>query len=272
MTFQLAVFGNPIAHSLSPKIHPIFAKQFDIDLEYRAILAPLGGFAAACQQFFEQGGYGCNITVPFKEDAYHFVSQHSPSAAYVKAVNTIFCKDGMCLGDNTDGQGLVNDLLLNKRVLLADKTIVILGAGGAARGILAALLQASPRQIIIVNRTLAKAQTILNDFGNPPCVQAISWHDLVDYAPKTDLLIDATSSAAIIEALPGYAWSASLFIYDLKYSVQETPLTRWARQQGYQASDGFGMLVEQAALAFKLWFDVQPKTQMLIKEGAQVLV
>jgi shikimate dehydrogenase len=267
MTYQLAVFGNPIAHSLSPKIHPIFAKQFDIAINYRAILAPLTEFNSTCQQFFDAGGYGCNVTAPFKEDAFRFVPRHSEHAATVKVVNTIAKLEGALWGDNTDGQGLVNDLLRNKSLTLANRTIIILGAGGATRGILPALLATHAAKIIIVNRDQEKTTRLLHDFNDPIVVQSISWQALTQYSVEADIVIDATSFLDSYLALSNLPWSSQTYFYDLKYRLEKTPLVHWATQSGFKAHDGFGMLVEQVALDLERWFGVLPNTSELIHNG-----
>ncbi len=266
MLDQYAVFGNPIAHSKSPQIHTWFAKQTHQSLEYRAILAPEDGFEASANAFFAQGGLGANVTVPFKLDALVFANTLSPRARRAGAVNTLQKgKNNQIYGDNTDGIGLVRDLTTNLNFNLAGKKVLLLGAGGAARGVVEPLLNAGITQLHIANRTPEKARQLVDIFhGLQPKAQLTSsyWQGLE--GRQFDLVINATSSslAGDLPPLPEGLFASESQAYDLMYSQKPTPFMLWAQQQGAsQVADGLGMLVEQAAEAFFLWRQVRPATQ-----------
>lgn len=260
------VFGNPIAHSKSPLIHRLFAEQTGQKISYKPLLAPLDGFAAAVADFFNTGS-GANVTVPFKEQAFALADQLSPRAHRAKAVNT-FKKlaDGSLLGDNTDGAGLVNDLL-NNHVSMTDKSILILGAGGAVRGILEPLLAQNPEEVCIVNRTVEKAEQLAKEFADLGSMTACGY-DWID-AP-VDIIINGTS-ASLSGDLPPLAdtlvKAGDTVCYDMMYGKQTTVFNQWAQQQGAARTlDGLGMLVEQAAEAFYLWTGVRPDSAAVLKE------
>ncbi len=252
------VFGNPIAHSKSPQIHSLFAKQTTQQISYKPLLAPLDGFAAAVAQFFTTGS-GANVTVPFKEEAYALADQLSQRAQRAKAVNTLKkLADGSLLGDNTDGAGLVNDLL-NNNVELANKNILILGAGGAVRGVLEPLLAQGPAEVCIVNRTVEKAEQLAHEFADLGPMTACGY-DWID--EPVDIIINGTS-ASLSGELPPLANTlikpGDTVCYDMMYSKQTTIFNQWAQQQGAARTlDGLGMLVEQAAEAFYVWTGVRP--------------
>lgn len=252
------VFGNPIAHSKSPMIHRLFAEQTGQQISYEALLAPLDGFPAAVAEFFKIGS-GANITVPFKEEAFALADQLSPRAQRAKAVNTFKkLSDGSLLGDNTDGAGLVNDLL-NNQVLLAGQKILVLGAGGAVRGVLEPLLAQAPAEVCIVNRTVEKAEQLASEFADLGAMTACGY-DWID-AP-VDIIINGTS-ASLSGDLPPLAdtliKASHTVCYDMMYSKNTTVFNQWAQQQGAARTlDGLGMLVEQAAEAFYLWTGVRP--------------
>jgi shikimate dehydrogenase len=260
MTDRYAVFGHPIAHSKSPQIHAAFARQTGQDMTYEAILAPKDGFADSVGAFIAAGGRGANVTVPFKEDAFRLASRLSPRAERAGAVNTLtFDADGT-LGDNTDGAGLVADLTRNLGCALAGKRILLLGAGGAARGVLDPLLGQQPAALVIANRTVSRAQDLAALFGRG--VSACGF-DAADIA--FDLIINATA-ASLAGALPPLSprvFSADTLAYDMMYG-RDTPFLDFARSHGATTADGLGMLVEQAAEAFYLWRGVRPDTAPVI--------
>lgn len=258
------VFGNPIAHSRSPQIHSEFARQTGQTMHYSARLAEIGQFAQALQTFQAEGGKGCNITVPFKPDAFALADQLSSRAQLAGAVNTLwFDEQGQRIGDNTDGVGLVTDLCQNHQVDLRHKKILLLGAGGAVRGVLAPLLEQQPQQLVIANRTVEKAQALAQLHPQAP-LQACGFNDL--NKQTFDCIINGTSSGlqGEIPPLPEGILHDRSVAYDMLYAKQATPFVRWAQEQGAMAFDGLGMLVEQAAEAFYLWRGVRPETRPVI--------
>ncbi len=274
MPDQYAVFGNPIAHSQSPQIHTWFAQQTQQQLEYKAILAPVDDFEASATAFFAKGGKGANVTVPFKLDALVFADQLSPRARRAGAVNTLQKgKNGEVYGDNTDGIGLVRDLTNNLGFNLTGKKVLLLGAGGAARGVIEPLLNAGIAQLKIANRTPEKAQQLVQVFHVLETTipfTAGGWASLE--GEQYDLVINATSSslAGDLPPLPNGLLAQDSLAYDLMYSQQATPFMLWAQQQcAAQTADGLGMLVEQAAEAFFLWRQVRPETQSVLQRLKQ---
>jgi shikimate dehydrogenase len=263
MTDRYAVIGNPIAHSKSPQIHAVFAGLTFQDMTYEAILAPLDGFAATVRAFAAAGGRGMNVTVPFKLEAYALADTRSPRAEAAKAVNTlIFGPEGI-RGDNTDGLGLVADLKRNLGVSLAGRHILLLGAGGAARGVLLPLLEEQPAGLYLANRTADKARALQAEFaaGAADCrLEAGGFDELA--GRQFDLVINATAASLADEAppLPGGLYASDSMAYDMVYG-RETPFLAAARTQGAaRLADGLGMLVEQAAASFFLWRGVRPDT------------
>jgi shikimate dehydrogenase len=263
MTDRYAVIGNPIAHSKSPQIHAVFAGLTFQDMTYEAILAPLDGFAATVRAFAAAGGRGMNVTVPFKLEAYALADTRSPRAEAAKAVNTlIFGPEGI-RGDNTDGLGLVADLKRNLGVSLAGRHILLLGAGGAARGVLLPLLEEQPAGLYLANRTADKARALQAEFaaGAADCrLEAGGFDELA--GRQFDLVINATAASLADEAppLPGGLYASDSMAYDMVYG-RETPFLTAARTQGAaRLADGLGMLVEQAAASFFLWRGVRPDT------------
>jgi len=259
MTDRYAVFGHPIAHSKSPQIHAAFARQTGQDMSYEAILAPRDGFASSVAAFIAAGGRGANVTVPFKEEAYRLASRLSPRAQHAGAVNTLVFDDGI-LGDNTDGGGLVADLTRNLRCALAGKRILLVGAGGAARGVIAPLLDQTPAELVIANRTVSRAQELADLFGRG--VRACGF-DALDM--PFDLVINATAAslAGELPPLSPRIFAAGTLAYDMMYG-RDTPFLAFARSHGAATADGLGMLVEQAAEAFALWRGVRPDTAPVI--------
>ena len=265
MIDRYAVFGHPIAHSKSPDIHAAFARQTGQDLSYEAILAPLDGFIASVTRFREAGGCGANITVPFKQQAFNWCQQRTPRAEIAGAVNTLMFKDHTVLGDNTDGAGLITDLQQNLQFVIAQKRVLLLGAGGAAHGVLGPLLACSPAQLVIANRTADRARELAAHFQQPglPTVEACGLHDLTQ---PFDLIINATSASlgGELPIVSSQIFKPNSLAYDMMYGKFLTPFLVWAQQHGAQTADGVGMLVEQAAEAFYLWRGVRPVTDSVI--------
>jgi shikimate dehydrogenase len=260
MTDRYAVFGHPIAHSKSPQIHAAFARQTGQDMAYEAILAPLDGFADCVAQFIAAGGRGANVTVPFKEEAFKLASRLSARAQRAGAVNTFtFDADGI-LGDNTDGAGLVADLTRNLHFSIAGKRILLLGAGGAARGVVGPLLDQQPAMLVIANRTVSRAQELAELFDRN--VRACGFE-----AADTpfDLVINATAAslAGDLPPLSPRVFTPDTLAYDMMYG-RDTPFLDFARSHGARTADGLGMLVEQAAEAFSLWRGLRPDTPPVI--------
>lgn len=262
---KLAVFGAPISQSRSPAIHSLFAEQCGLDVEYRAIEATVNGFADQVRQLASEGGRGCNITAPFKSQAWQLAQRSSPSAQRARVANTLRF-DGQIdwFADNTDGRGLLRDLKTRLDYQPENSQIAILGAGGATAGILGDLLDQQPANIVIANRTLERAQSLANEFG--PTVSAMTLTDL-GQAGSFDLVINATSmghSGQKIDLSGSLFHSDSLF-YDLNYATAAKPLEDFCLQTGVRFSDGLGMLVEQAALSFELWTGEMPETDRVLK-------
>ncbi|MBQ4834596.1 shikimate dehydrogenase [Pseudoalteromonas sp. MMG010] len=258
---KYAVFGNPIQHSKSPAIHTQFAKSLGEEIGYKAILAPIDDFEKTVSEFFNSGAKGANVTMPFKERAFAMADELTPLAKIVGAVNTLKqLDDGKLLGDNTDGVGFVNDLLANN-VPIADKKILIIGAGGAARGVVLPLLAHQPREIVIVNRTKSKAQALAELFTQYGKISAFGFDDLPvnDYS----IIVNSTSSSMNGE-LPALA-AAHLMqcdvAYDMFYSLTHTVFLKWVATHNDNTTllDGSGMLVGQAAQAYYVWRDKMPE-------------
>lgn len=261
MRGHYAVMGYPVAHSLSPMIHQLFAKQTGLFLTYEKIQIDLLGFEQQVTHFFSQGGKGLNITLPCKERAYALANHATPRCVTAKAANTLwYAADGLH-ADNTDGIGLLRDLA--RYMNLAGKRILILGAGGAARGIMAPLLEAKPAQLTLANRTPGKAQALCDDF--PASVSC----ELSALTGTFDLIINATSASLSGQrlALPTTIIKPTTVCYDLAYSLKEpTPFVAWAQSQGVVAVDGLRMLIEQAAEAFSIWHGVMPDVNLLLQQ------
>ena len=260
MTDRYAVFGNPIGHSKSPAIHAAFAAQTRQDISYEAILAPIDGFAKAISDFAAAGGRGANVTVPFKEEAHRLATRLTPRAVRAGAVNTLaFSNEGIA-GDNTDGAGLVTDIEQNLGLPLAGKRVLLLGAGGAARGVIGPLLDAGCTALFVANRTAAKARELVHLFvhhGN------IAGGGLNDIDGPFDVVVNATAASLAGEtlALPATTFAAGSLAYDMMYGKEEPPFLVAARSAGAgRLADGLGMLVEQAAEAFLLWRGIRPET------------
>jgi len=261
MTDSYAVVGNPIAHSKSPRIHAVFARQTGQDIDYTALLAPLDGFAATVEHFRASGGKGLNVTVPFKEEAFRLATELTERAKAAGAVNTLKFVAGDMFGDNTDGAGLVNDLTRNLGLDLSGQRILLVGAGGAARGVGLPLMQCRPDELYIVNRTAYKARELSACFD--------CYGGGFDALPgrQFDLVINATAAslAGELPPLPEDIFAAGALAYDMMYG-RDTPFLAFAREKGARTADGLGMLVEQAAESFFVWRGVRPDTAPLIRQ------
>ena len=259
---QYAVMGDPISHSKSPQIHSLFAEQTGVDVRYDKFQITSEDFAAAIADFFDRGGGGLNITVPHKEAAFALADHPSSRASMARAANTLGRKpDGSIWADNTDGVGLVRDLTRNYQLPLSDQHILMLGAGGAARGVLAELINRSPASITVMNRTQSRAEALRDDLAEYGSmhVRAINKPG----GPRYDLVINGTSTGLQNEGLQlDPALFAENFVaYDMMYAAHDTPFMQWAQTVGaQQVLDGLGMLVEQAAESFTLWHGVRPET------------
>lgn len=267
---RYAVVGNPIQHSKSPAIHARFAEQTGQAMVYEAMLVEIGGFEQAVEQFRAGGGRGLNITLPFKEQAWAYAGQHgrrSDRAERAGAVNTlVFNSDGGVFGDNTDGHGLVNDLIHNHGAVLAGAKLLLLGAGGAARGVLQPLLTEQPKALIVANRTPDKATALANAFTDLGPVRGCGLDALAD-GQRFDMIINATAASldGAVPPLPETVLATGGWCYDLMYANRPTAFVRWGSAHGAVKSlDGLGMLVEQAAEAFCLWRGVRPETGPVI--------
>lgn len=260
---RYAVMGNPIAHSRSPQIHAAFAAQTGIRLSYERILVDLGGFAQAVGNFRGSGGDGLNVTVPFKQDAFRVAERLTERARRAGAVNTlVFGREG-ALGDNTDGAGLVHDLQHNLRCGVRGHSVLLLGAGGAARGVMGPLLDAAPSRLWVANRTLDKAAAMVAAFAHAD-LRAVPFAETAGAA--FDIVINATAASLAQAAppLPPGCFASDGVAYDMMYG-EDTPFMQLARAQGVtRVHDGLGMLVEQAAEAFWLWHGVRPATAEVI--------
>lgn len=268
MTQKFAVFGNPIEHSKSPPIHRQFAKQFDLDIDYRKILSTKEAFHSDIDSFFANGGSGCNVTVPFKEMAFALCDSVTTAAKKARAVNTLYRDSKNLLqGHNSDGAGLVNDLRKNHDVNLKNAKILILGSGGATRGILEPLILHNPASITLANRTVDKAKNLADEFASIFTIQATGT-DLAGFSDQADLVINATS-ASLSSTLPiqdASVIAKHTICYDLAYAKEPTTFLQWTEANGAAKSiDGKGMLIEQAAVSFHTWTKLQPETEPLLK-------
>jgi shikimate dehydrogenase len=260
---RYAVIGNPVAHSRSPEIHARFARAAGEDLVYERLLVEPGDFARAARGFFASGGKGANVTLPFKVDAFSFAHERTPRAAQAGAVNTLALRGAVVLGDNTDGAGLVRDLTANLGLALSGKRILLLGAGGAARGVVAPLLGLRPAELVIANRTPSRAADLARAFAGAVPVRHAGFDAM---GSGYDLVVNATSSSTHGEplVLPAGVFAPGATAYDMAYGAAAGPFLDGARASGARASDGLGMLVEQAAESFLLWRGKMPDTAGVI--------
>jgi len=263
MVDKYLVLGNPIAQSKSPFIHNHFATQTSQKMSYDKHLVAIGDFETFITTFQAEGGRGCNVTAPFKESAFKLSQHLSPRAKAAGAVNTLtFNDDGLIYGDNTDGQGLVEDLL-SHNVILTGQRLLIIGAGGAARGSILPLLAQNPASITIANRTLHKAQLLISEFND----ERLSCCDLQSLSIRFDIIINSTS-ASLSNELPNIAEDViaqATCCYDMAYSAEPTCFIAWANNLGVKHTiDGLGMLIGQAAESFRVWRGVKPETKTLL--------
>ncbi len=258
MTDRYALIGNPIAHSKSPSIHAAFARATGQDIDYASIEVPLGGFARAVDEFRGANGKGVNVTLPFKGDAFRYCAEVSPRAGAAGVVNTLVL-ERRTYGDNTDGIGLVRDLLQNLELDLKGKSVLLLGAGGAAQGVAGELLAAGVRQLIVANRTPEKGRALAARF---PGVLACALQELHE---PSDIVLNATSAGLVGESplFPDGVLRGARLAYDMVYG-RDTPFLAKARAAGVRAQDGLGMLVEQAAESFFIWRGVRPDTRPVL--------
>ena len=267
---KYAVFGNPIAHSKSPRIHALFAASLNQHIDYEKRLTPLGDFAGELRRFFDEGGVGANVTVPFKRDAFALAREASLRAQQAGAANFLMWRGDHWYCDNTDGAGLVRDIETNLQVILKDKKVLLLGAGGAARGVIGPLLLRSPQQIVVVNRTSNRAAELVAAYESEYAASAMSVADLVDQTIRFDVVINATSSSLSGELpLPHSAevFAPGALAYDMMYGIQPTTFMNWATRQGASSvADGLGMLVEQAAESYVQWRGVLPQATPIIAQ------
>lgn len=256
---RYAVVGNPIAHSKSPDIHARFATQTGQNLSYERLLAPLDGFAATMHEFAGQNGKGANVTVPFKLEAHALATRLTARAQAAGAVNTLIFNGEEVVGDNTDGVGLVTDIVRNAGFPIRGKRVLLLGAGGAARGVMLPLLNEEPAELIIANRTESKAIELSQHFAAHGKVGASDFSSLHDHF---DIVINATSAslAADVPPVAPSVFGADTLAYDMMYGKEPTVFMRFAAQHGARTRDGLGMLVEQAAESFFVWRGVRPDT------------
>ena len=263
---RYAVVGHPISHSRSPLIHRLFAEQTGQNLTYETIDAAPDAFEKTVRDFAAAGGRGLNVTIPHKEAAYALCGSHGPEAETARAVNTISIEDGELHGDNTDGRGFLRDLEVNHAVTIGAQRVLLLGAGGAARGIVRPLLLGKPACLVIANRTLARAESLKDELGSPRNVSVHAFSDL-DELGRFDIVINATSAGldGDIPPFPASLLDRDTFCYDLVYSARPTPFVRWARSGGAgRAIQGWGMLVEQAAESFAIWRGIRPDTAPIL--------
>ncbi len=265
-----AVIGNPISHSKSPRIHSLFACQTGEPVEYTAIQAPVDDFAGTVREFFARGGKGLNVTVPFKEQAWELADIRSARAEKAGAANTLYPdSEGSLTADNTDGAGLVRDLAGNHGVQLKGARILLLGAGGAVRGVLGPLLEQEPQALTIANRTLARAETLVTLFAEDAGGTRLSACGFDGPDRPWDIVINGTSASlqGDLPPLSPNVIGSETVVYDMMYSVQTTVFNQWALDQGAKrVFDGLGMLVEQAAESFRIWRGVTPETASVIAE------
>lgn len=268
MTVRYAVFGNPIKHSKSPLIHTAFARQTDQALRYDAMLIPEDGFAEGVSSFLDDQGRGLNVTIPFKEEAWALAEQRSARAELAGAVNTLYRNhEGQLCGDNTDGVGLVTDIVANYGGQIEGADVLILGAGGAVRGVLEPVLAAKPKRVVIANRTLSRAETLRDIFADYGDVSAVSFEQL--QGEQFDLVINGTAASlqGEVPPLPDDLLKADAWCYDMMYGAEPTAFNLWAEAHGAEkVIDGLGMLVEQAAESFFIWRGVRPATGEVIQE------
>ena len=261
---KFAVIGSPIDHSLSPKIHSIFAKELGIEITYEAIKVEPMHFDSSVNRLFDEGYAGLNVTLPLKELAFNFADELTEDSNLSGSVNMLWKEDGTIHGDSTDGRGLVRDLQARK-INLKNKEIVILGAGGSAKAIIPSLLKEDPKRISIGNRTLAKAEELIESFSSSSKNKINLFEMSENLNFKPDIIVNATSAGIKNEniELPRDLLSKDIYVYDLSYSLEDTPFTKLVKSRGIEKyHDGIGMLIHQAALSFKIWNNQTPNTNI----------
>jgi len=265
-----AVVGNPISHSKSPRIHSLFASQTGEPVEYTAIQAPLDDFAGTVRNFFRRGGKGLNVTVPFKEQAWTLAEHRTARAEKAGASNTLYLnQDDALVADNTDGVGLVRDLMINHQVALKGLRILVLGAGGAVRGVLGPILAEAPARLTIANRTVARAEALVRLFADNAGEADLGACGFDQVSDHYDLVINGTSASlqGDLPPVPPSILDDATVVYDMMYSLQTTIFNQWALDHGAtRVFDGLGMLVEQAAESFYVWRGVRPETAAVIHQ------
>jgi shikimate dehydrogenase len=261
MTDRYVVIGNPVGHSMSPWIHAEFARATGQEIEYGRLEPPPDGFDAAVDAFRAAGGRGANVTLPFKEAAFRYCAKLSPRAEAAEAVNTLVLDRGAVFGDNTDGVGLVRDLQVNLDCALQGRRVLLLGAGGAAQGVVQPLLEAGVARLVVVNRTAPRARALAARF---PGVRGGGYELLAEGA--YDLIVNATAAslAGALPPVPASVFAPGALAYDMVYG-QQTPFLEFARARHARISDGTGMLVEQAAESFLIWRGVRPPTEAVLR-------
>ncbi|MGY8525863.1 shikimate dehydrogenase [Paracidovorax citrulli] len=270
---RYAVVGHPVAHSRSPQIHAAFAAQTGQALRYDRIEAPLDGFADTVRGFFEAGGQGLNVTTPFKVQAFEMADRLTPRAEAAGAVNTMWMEDGLLYGDNTDGVGLVRDIVDRLGVDLEGRRVLLLGAGGAAMGAMLPLIECQPERIVVANRTASRASDMLEEFAEAAGEAGVElWGGGFDALAglseddACDVVINATAGSlqGEVPPVPEALLGEGVLAYDMMYGAEPTVFLQYAAEQGAQVADGLGMLVEQAAEAFYLWRGVRPDTDPVL--------
>ena len=266
MTDRYAVIGNPIAHSRSPEIHAAFARETGQAMVYERLYAPPDGFLSTVEAFRASGARGANVTLPFKIEAFGYANDVTDRAHRAGAVNTLTFEGARILGDNTDGIGLCRDIIENLKVSLAGVRILLIGAGGAARGVIGPLISAGPRTMSITNRTMSRADEIVKDFSKLGPVGAIAPAALATH--HFDILINATSASLEdrMPLMPAACFQPGALAYDMMYGKGQTPFLALAASAGARTTDGLGMLVEQAAEAFFIWRGMRPKTAHIMAQ------
>lgn len=274
---RYVVLGNPVAHSQSPFIHAAFARQTGQTLEYGRLLCPLDGFARTLRRFADEGGRGCNVTTPFKQEAFRLADAHTARAERAGVCNALRLDAGRWIGDNTDGIGLLRDIERNAGVQLAGKRVLLIGAGGAAAGVLGPLLDAGPARLVVANRSPQKALSLVQAQSRTsaagPTAAEVAATGLADCGSGYDVVINATTSSLQGGAVPvaDSVLRPGALAIDLMYGPPARPFLAWARRQGASARDGLGMLVEQAAEAFEFFRGVAPDTPPVLAELSQRL-
>ena len=266
MSDRYAVIGNPVAHSRSPEIHAAFARQTGDDIRYERLLAPADGFAQTLRAFRDGGASGANVTVPFKLEAFALATEWSPRARGGKSANTLIFDGNIIIGDNTDGVGLCRDIEQNLRQPLRGARILLVGAGGAARGVTAALLASQPESLVITNRTQSRAVAFVEECGESKHFYAVGADRLSTH--QFDVVINATSASLSMGMLeiPAVCFAENALAYEMMYGKGMTPFLTLATGAGARTADGLGMLVEQAAEAFFVWRGVRPSTASVIAQ------